>query len=294
MKYMHCAYVLLVLVLCGPAYSANTAYVTGFLSDNIVKFDLGNGDDEQVVALDSEDRPRGIAVDENNTLFIALRGGTQNILSYSEGSGIASLTQSVGGTGLGMLEIIDGGRIAVAGDTGENIIIYDIDTGDEITSISVTNLGSTISLTSTESYLFTADYFDGEVAKYDYTSEIPSGTTFINTNLDQPSGMTIGHGGQLVISDSGNGLVQTFDIESGAFLGTLIDTDVLPEGILRDVFWSAELDSYFLTKGNALYEISPSGSLLNAYTSTLLSRAYGISIVASGETSLPKDLWRIY
>ena len=57
-------------------------------------------------------------------------------------------------------------------------------------------------------------------------SSVPgTGSTFISNGglLNQPIGMTIGHTGNLFVSNLRSPFIQEFDINSGAFLGTLLD-----------------------------------------------------------------------
>ena len=96
----------------------------------------------------------------------------------------------------------------------------------------------------------------------------PDGGTIIidGTELSSPSGITVGHNGNLFIANNGNGLIQEFDSESNAFIGTFVDVSNFGEqSTLKDVYFDRITRHYFFTADSRLYEIDPNAQLVNIY-----------------------------
>ena len=83
--WMKSAALAFMITLCGlaPALSADErwAYIAGFVSDNVVRVNLDTGETEVVVELDEEELPRGVIAEESGRVLVALRGGSQNIVT---------------------------------------------------------------------------------------------------------------------------------------------------------------------------------------------------------------------
>ncbi len=76
--------------------------------------------------------------------------------------------------------------------------------------------------------------------------------------------------------------MQEFDINTGMFVGTLVDLNVLNPAFTEgqaDVIYDAALNNYFVSAGNKVFRLSAGGDLLQTYESDLLMGAYGLLIV---------------
>ena len=92
MRYILIVGVVILIVVSGQAFAGFCAYVAGFHSDNVVKFDLATGEAQVVFTLEASARPRGITLDKQGCFYVGLRGATQNVKRFTAGEGIEDFT----------------------------------------------------------------------------------------------------------------------------------------------------------------------------------------------------------
>lgn len=260
--------------------------VTGFQSGNVVRFDLSTGAAEEVVVLEPEgapgtgDRPRGVAVDRDNRIYVALRGGTQNVKRFSWGGAyIDDFTESIGGTGPGQIGFSRSGDLIVGGDVSGNHSVYRYDgtTGGLIDSFRLDGFQNVVGLLVDGDFVYSGSYYNGAIARYDLSVTPVAGIAFIAANAltERVLGMTIGHTGNLLIASTANGAVQEFDIVTGEFIRTF-----LPFGVV-DIHYDAYGERYYVTgSGNSATELDQDGNVTRVFQSSDLQGAYSVTVPA--------------
>ena len=169
-------------------------------------------------------------------------------------------TASVGSFGPGEIQFYQGDLYA-AGDSTRQIIRFDGETGAEIEHFGVTNSFNIRGMVIDGDSLYYAEIFQERVRMMDLTQSPPTGGTFLTDplNLNEPLAMAIGAGGNLFITNRASSLVQEFDINTGLFVGTLVDLNVLNPAFFEgqaDVIYDAALNNYFVSAGNKVFRLS--------------------------------------
>jgi hypothetical protein len=288
-----------VFVCSSPAASdSRFVLVTGFQSGNVVRFDLSTGAAENVIFLEPEgapgtgDRPRGIAVDGAARIYVALRGGTQNVKRFTwTGSYIDDFTPSLGGFGPGQIGFSASGDLIVGGDVSGNSSVYRYDgvTGNLIDTFRRDGFQNVVGLLVDGDRVYSGSYFNGAIARYELSVTPVAGTTFIAADIRTRKviGMTIGHTGNLLIASSENGAVQEYDIVTGAFVRTFLNFGVV------DIKYDAASGRYFATaSGNGVTELDQAGNATRVFQSPDLRGAYSVAIATvSGPTAVEATSW---
>jgi len=261
--------------------------VVGFVSDNVIRFDLSTGAWEEVIKLNPDDRPRGVAVDGAGRIYVGLRGGSQNVKRFEwDGTPLGDFTASIGGFGTGLIAFNDSGELIVAGDvsSGSSVFRYDGATGALIDSFSVGGLTNVVGLAVDGDFAHSAALFSGNIARYDLSQSPVAGATFVAGGglVDRPIGMTVGHTGNFFVSSTYDPAIQEFDIDTGVFVGTSLDVSALGFSGVVDFHYDGPTDHYFLTThDDSVYEIDSAGTLFATYQSNALDGAYAMTLVST-------------
>ncbi len=252
-------------------------YVAGFSSDNVYRFNIESGDGKEIIKFEEGSRPRGLAFDNDQNLYIGLRGGTQNVKRYSREGMISDLSQSIAGNGHGHLEFNTNYGILAAGDISDSSSVYQIDqvSGSLLRSFNFQDVENVIAVTSTGDSLFFGDYFDGTLVTFDLSVPSPTGSVLIS-ELSSLQSMTIGHNQNLFITENDNKKVLEYDAETGEFIGEFADFKILPGEQIRDIEWNSRVGSYFITIEDRAYRITQNGIIIQFYSSPQLSLTYGL------------------
>jgi WD40 repeat protein len=268
------------------AIAVPIAYITEFTNNKIIRFNLETGASEvfaEIPSFGDPDgaRPRGVAVDNQGQVYAGLRGGTRNIIRYSQdGTFMGGFTESIGGFGAGLISFNDAGELVVAGDisSSSSVFRYDGATGQLIDSFNNPNISNVVGLTVLERAVFAAGIFDGDIVRYDLTQTPPVGELFISNAVDSSSryqaiGVTVGHTGNLLVASWGPGNINEFDIDTGSFLGTFMFTET---GV-ADFQYNAQTQEYYGTNGGSLFVYDTNGELLRTLSNPSLVGAVGIA-----------------
>ena len=264
------------------------ALVAGFSSDNVIRFDLSDGSSQELIQLQAGSDPRGIAVDTEENIYVGLRSLSQNVKRFtSAGVFVDDFTSSTGGFGIGLMDFHESGDLFVARNISSGDYVYRYDTsGNLIDSLNMSNLTNVVGVMVNGQDLYSAAYFSGTTVQYNLAENPVTGEVIIpGTNLDSPIGMTIGHNGNLFIACNGNGLIQEFNSQTNAFVGTFVDVTTFgASSALWDLHFDEITGHYFFTAGNALYEMDATADYVDVYTDARLSTAYGFAIVPEPAT----------
>jgi hypothetical protein len=289
--------VTIVTTLSAPPGPDRYALVTGFLSGNVVRFDLSTGTAEPMIALqpssggDTGDRPRGIAVDTQQRIYVALRGGTQNVKRFTwEGTPLGDFTQSIGGYGPGQIAFSSAGELIVGGDASlsSSIFRYSGDTGLLLGTFRLDGFANVVGLLVDGTTVYSAAYFTGKIARYRLADLPVIGASLVTGAglIDHAIGMTVGHDGNLFVASGGQRAVQEFNITTGAFIGTFLHLGLSPVDVKYDPYGRR----YYVTDGgNSVLEYDESATLIRTLQSNLLNNTYSVAIVVTeqAKTMMP-------
>jgi len=255
-------------------------YATGYSSDNVVRFDLETGASEVVLSLAADARPRGVAVDEQGTVYVGLRGDTKNVKRLDLVTGaLANLTASISGYGTGHIALDSHEDLIVAGDVSANLLRYDASSGALIDSVTLSGINNVVGMTVGGTYAYAADHFDDHILRYDLSGVPMTGNIFISGAAvpDYPLGMTVGHTGNLFLASSSQ-WIKEYGISTGDFVANFTDMEALG-GNSRDLVYVPTIQTYFLPADDSVLAIGTNGQLLRTYQSDALSGAYGLAYV---------------
>lgn len=256
-------------------------------SDAIVKFDITTGAAELFGVYKPGDKPRNLAINDQGEVFASLNDGNDNVVKLVPQANTDILksqnfSPTIGNFGPGQIHFYKGDLYA-AGDASRVIFQYDGITGAKIRSFTVTGANNIRAMTIAGDYLYYTEIFHDRVRRFDLSQTPPTGGAFFTdkTNLDDSWNMTEGYEGRLIIANRGDPLIQQFDINTGAFLGTLADVSDFASTLTRswDVTYDNHLENYFVSAGSAVFRLDNQGSLLQTYQSPLLQEATGVITV---------------
>lgn len=257
----------------------------------VVKFDLATGDSSLVsVFEDQETFLRNILVGDDGDIFVSTFGRNKNVVKLEPFPGTdlripVDFTPSIGNFGPAQMAFYDGDLFA-AGDRSRAVFRYDGQTGEEISQIAPPSTGNIRGMTIGGDYLYFAEIFQDRISRFDLTTDPPSGGVFINApfNPDEPYSLVVGHNGNLFVGSRNQTVIQEFNINTGAFVGTLVDLQdfgVVPSIDGTYFTYAPELDNYFATfSGGVVYQFDTSGELVTTFESPLLfNSARGMAFV---------------
>ena len=287
---------LLAAVFCmastgGSAARAAYLLVVGHHSNNVVRFDLGTGASSlwgNFPSVGGHSFPRELAMDDHGQVYASTGEKNRNVVKFVPQPGTdvkraVDFSAQIGTSGPGEMQFYQG-DLYVAADRDRSIVRLDGQTGAENSRFSVTTSANIRSLVIDGDDLFYAEIFQARVRKMDLTQSPPTGGTFFTdeTNLHEPISMAIGANGNLFVANRASTLVQEFDINTGAFMGTFVDLHALNPAFSpqnADIVYNAALNNYFVSAGHLVFRLSDQGVLLQTYQSDLLIYAYGILVV---------------
>lgn len=269
--------------------TASTLIIAGFASDNILSYNVNDGTVEVVAALNADDRPRGIAVDADLNIYVALRGGSQNVLKLVRGGGgeyeVTSFTSSIGGFGPGLIDFTEGGELIVAGDASRELLRYDGATGELIDTFTHSGCCNIVGLLVDKQYAYAGEYFQQRILRFDLAMEPVQGEIFIpaTDELDRPLGMTVGADGTLVVVNVTSTAIQEFSPADGAFIRTFRDLEDLGVPGAVDIHYEPTIECYFVSAvGDSVFQFDRGGTLLSVISDPLLRQPYGLAMLDLG------------
>lgn len=270
-----------------PPGGGEQLLVVGNNSDNIVRFDLATGKATVIAKLATGSRPWSIAVSPVGDVFVGLHGNKKNVVRLTPGSSgtpdgplvAVDVTNTIGRFGPGLMAFDQHGLLVVAGDTNRAVLRYDVKTGKLVETMRL-RAANLVGLTLHGNSVYAAEYFQKTILRFDLSADPPSGEKFIykSDRLNRAHGMTIGHNGNLFVSNLKNSLVQEFDIETGEFIKTFLNVHSIGGSAVKDLHFDPGHGQYFLTSGDAVYVVSSDGALLARHQSAALSGAVAVAI----------------
>jgi sugar lactone lactonase YvrE len=271
-----------------PSWPDAQLLVVGNNSDNIVRFDLSTGKATVVAKLATGSRPWSIAVSSEGNIYVGLHGNKKNIVRLvpsqrgpSDAPLVAEdLTGTIGRFGPGLMAFDKRGTLNVAGDTIRAVLRYDVTTGELIESMRM-RAANLVGLTLAGESVYVAEYFQKTILRWDLAADPAAGKKFIykSSHLDRAHGMTVGHNGNLFVSNLLNSLIQEFDKETGKFVRTFLDVHTIGGRTVKDLHFEPRMDRYFLTSGDAVYVFSTDGALVAKHESIALAGAVAVATV---------------
>jgi hypothetical protein len=233
-------------------------------------------------------------VDSENAIYVALRGGDQNIKKFAwDGAYLGDFTESQGGYGPGQIGFDANSDLISAGfdATGHPLNYrYDGVSGEILDtfihpSVSYGSPGMHVSGYT----VFSATLATDTVIKYDLQQSPVAGAILIQAPdiLDRPLGMTIGHNGSLFVANVDGPRIEEFDAVTGVSLGTFVDMSVYGATRTYDIVFVAGVDRYLVSTGqDAVFEFSTIGELDRVFTSDLLDEAYSMTVASVPSVSV--------
>ena len=261
--------------------------VNGQQSDNALKFDLATGTSELFAVYEPGVEARHMAMNDRGEVFSILHEGDQTVVKLvpqatSDVLVPQNFTRSIGRFGPGQIDFYNG-DLYVAGGTERVILQFDGETGAQVGAFSGSTSFNIHAMTIGDDTLYYSEIFQDRVYQFDLTQTPPAGGLFFSdtAGLADSTNIIIGHDGNLVMSNNANPLIQRYDRQTGAFLGTLVDISAIDPsrtntGTIR---YHAGLNNYFAGSGNNVYRLDTDGNLLETYQSPLLQQASGILFV---------------
>lgn len=258
-------------------------YVAGFGSHNVGVLDVAADTFDVHFALPAEccetGSPRGIAVDQNGDIWLALRAAPMTVAHFNnDGSFVEHFTDSFGSTGLGLAAFAANGDLIVAGDNNGDgsLYRYDTETGALLDSFTQSNLAQTVGCAAGDGVSYGASYFTNRVVRFDNTVVPAQSTTLITgTGFGRTLGMTVGRNSNLFVgSGDGNGGIKEYDGTSGALIGTF--TTAI--GGASGMAWDEVTQTLFATSAGALHQLDSSGALLGSWSVPELTGTYGVAL----------------
>ncbi len=260
--------------------------VAGSGSDNIVAFDLADGADRVVAKLANGSQPRSLAITTAGDVFVGLRGNSRNVVPLvprrpRRPHGVlvpVTGASQIGRFGPGTIAIDARGRLLVAADTERVVQRFHVETLELLDTITTGRKANVMGLAIHDDVLFVGEYFQKSVVRVNLLADPVETTVLIDRSehLDRPSGMTIGHNGHLFIANLQNDFVQEFQASNGRFVRTFLDVKSLGTSRVHDLTYERQLERYFLTSGDAVFEVGSDGGLQARYESPALRDAYGM------------------
>jgi hypothetical protein len=282
------------LLLAAGAARADYLVVATQGTERLLRFNLATGEASVLGHYEPGAVPRNLAVDASGTIYSSLFGGNKNVVKFvapPEGGPLVTedFTPTIGGFGPGQIAF-HGGNLYAAGDADDVIHQYDGQTGAEIRTFSASTSFNIRAMTMAGDYLYYAEIFQDRVNRFDLTQSPPSGGFFFQdaANLSEPLNVTIGHNGNLVFAGRNTPLIQEFDIDTGAFAGTIADLSAFASGISGggDITYSPRLKNYFVSTIEAVFRFDPAGQLVQTYESPLMPHASGVLVVVPEPASV--------
>lgn len=299
--------ILAVIVLAGIGCKATESgadapgrflYVTGFHSGNVVRFDLNDGGGQVVFTLPdpgpsrpgmdgSGDRPRGVAVDGEGRVYVALRGGSRNVVRYTPASEtIESFTESIGNFGPGLIDFDGQGHLLVAGDVSDDssVFKYDGQTGALLATMNHPGVRNVVGLAVDEDSVYAAGLFSGAIVKYDLRgAEVPQPTLLADVPRLRTLGMVVGHTGNLFVVEQKGRRIVELDVKTGNPIRTFLTVDDVP-GIV-DIAFDSATRSYFVSTGDQKPDMNggvlwfnEEGTLIGKFEHPNLVHPYGLCV----------------
>jgi len=270
-----------------PCRADQFLLVNGQTSQNAIRFDLTTGASSLYAQYNFGAAPRNLARDAYGNIYSSLNGGAMNIVKFVSQPGTNVLattdfTATVHRDGPGQIQFYNGVLYA-AGDESRVIYQYNGETGVQIGQFAAPNSGNIRAMAISGSTLYYEEIFQNTAHAFDLTQNPPTGSTLFQNspNLARASNMTVGPLGNLVFANANSPLLQEYDSQTGAFLGTLADVSTFDSSLTGswDVLYSPVLQNYFVSAKNEVFRLDVHGVLLQTYTSSLLTAATGLLIV---------------
>ena len=274
----------------GSAMGTLVAYVAQFTDGGegkIIQFNLATGASKVFAPVPSNGdplgaRPRGVAVDDLGRVYAGLRGAGRNVVRFApDGTFLGDFTGSIYGAGTGLISFDQRGDLIVAGDVSLNHSVFRFagGTGALIDTFNHPAITNVVGMTVYEDSVFAAGVFDGDIVKFDLSASPVLGDLFVSNAVpsaarEKLTAMTIGHTGNLFAASFGTGLVNEFDINTGALIRTFFATT----GPTRDLVYDPITQRYYRS-GDSLFAYDINGQLVSTFTHPELDTGYGIAIV---------------
>jgi outer membrane protein assembly factor BamB len=274
----------LLIALASPARAAGpSVLIAGYDSDNVVKFDLTTGKWTEIARLPQGSQPRGIAVGDGGKIYVGLHGGKKNLVKLEinkDSTQLTDVTEQIGRFGPGIL-VAGQGKIWAAGDTDRVIYRIDPATGEVAAPSHYKNCCNLVGLAASGDVLYTAEYFQRSILRYDLRAEATEGVRFINKSeyLNRPVGLAIGHNGNLTVANGLEPTIVEFDIKTGDYIRTFVNLGMGGKEGIHGILYVPETKHYYIASGSSLYEADTQGNLTASYNSPALKKAYGIALV---------------
>ena len=170
----------------------------------------------------------------------------------------------------------------VAGNSERKVLRLNPDTGAVTGQLAFDGNFNIVGLNLAGDQLYVSEYFQGIVGSFDLTHNTKRHPIIHTQLVNHSIGATIGHNGNLFITDTEEGIggakIYQFDINTGALRGVFADLTGQHLTGLSAIQYVPELHSYYVVQGDGIYQIDEKGKLVTSFHSTALDRAYGLCI----------------
>jgi DNA-binding beta-propeller fold protein YncE len=267
------------------------AYVAGFSSNNVVRFDLTTGVSSQRASLSPGSQARGIAIGKSGRIMVSMRQGSQNIVHFdASGAFLGDLTTAISPNGPGFLAYTPTGDLLTGGARTATALFYDPDTGELLRSVPIpdTGLRGFTGVLTYQGDAFAVDALgngalEKDVFRFNLVDPDDDTVELFIAGADLPlnaQGLTLGHTGNLFVA--GREAIYEYDPTTGELVSQFVP-DFAQLGITvsqaGDIAYSEALAVYFATThGNTLYAINTDGALVASWSSGALAGAQGIAV----------------
>ena len=255
--------------------------LTGFDSDNVVALNLDSGKVMELIQLEDEARPRGVAQSSTGDIFVSLRGSGRNVLKFSMTDGKISaqpITGTIGRYGPAQLLMSVDDELFAACDSTHQIRRFS--GGGELLETYQGSIGGNVcGIAIYDKHLFSAHLFEGSISKTPLSGAGEMERIFKDRDvIDRPYALTVTRDGDLLVSAyEGDGRVRKIDRESGEYLGDFLDLDSSNISGVSAMLYHAQRDSYLIGKDYSVIEFGSDGKEIQRYVMEEIERVMAIS-----------------
>lgn len=248
------------------------ALVASLVSDAVASVNLDSGDVKVLYKFKEQAGPRGIAVGPSGALYVGLRYGGMNVVRLTPEAGggfdVGDYCGRISSFGSGKLRISDKGELLVAGDTTGSISRFDLETGRPNGMVGPDEMGNVVGLDIAGNEVYVVEALGQRIAKLKLRSSSARETWLTGQpepSLKRPTGIAVGHNGNLFVTNTESPIIPEFSQRTGEFVGTFFDLKGVGASSANEIRYLPGLKSYFVLSQGKILQLDPNGKLLREY-----------------------------
>lgn len=259
----------------------NVVLLTGFASDNVVSLNLESGEVTELISLEEEARPRGIAQNSRGDIYVSVRGADRNILKFSLADGNVAatpITKTIGRYGPAQLIMSGNDELFAACDSTHEVRQFSGD-GELKATYKGSVRGNVCGIAIHDGHLFSAHLFQGIITRMPLSEGGDIEILFKDREvIDRPYALAMSHDGHLLASAyEGDGRVRKIDRHSGKYLGDFLDLKSSKISSVSAMLYHPQRNSYLVCNGNSVIEFGIDGKEIRRFVADKVERVVAIS-----------------